>query len=396
MTAYNESVDVSALARYVLAATLVRSADAAGAVGIVLVAASPAADVAGGARTGGLLAAGLTAPHLLGPLVARRLDAARDGRVTLALAFTAYGVALGAAVLLLGRAPVALPAVAVVGAGVCGPLLTGGLSSRLRSVAAGDTRAEGWDAITYGVAGSAGPAAVAAIAALTSPRAAVLTLSAGAAAAAALALTLPPEPATSDGGGALPARAALRAIATTGPLRRVGAATMLTALGGGALSVMAVLLAAVLGAGPGSGATLMAAYGLGNLGGSLVVTAFPQSGDPERRAVRWAAVIAAGFALCALAPTYPLALAAFALAGAPNAPFITATLAARSAYAPRGARAQVFVTMAGGKVAMGAAGAAIAGAATGADPRMLLGGAAGVALAATAGVALDRRLSSAV
>src|SRR4051794_11519021 len=286
----------SALARYVLAATLVRATDAAAAVGIVLLAASPAAHVAGGARTGGLLAAGLTAPHLLGPLVARRLDAARDPRVALAVAFAAYGAALAAAALLLGRAPVALPAVAVVAAGTCGPLLTGGLSSRLRGVAGRDARAEGWDAVTYGVASSAGPAAVAAIAALTSPLTAVLGLAASALAGAALALTLPAEPARARRGDTLGAGAAVRAIATTGPLRRVGAATMLTAFGGGALSVVAVLLASALGAEPGAGATLMAAYGLGNLAGALLVTAFPQRGDPERRAVRWAAVIAAGFA----------------------------------------------------------------------------------------------------
>src|SRR5690242_18683966 len=114
MTAYTRSMSSTALGRYVIAATLVRAADAAAAVGIVLLAASPAAHVAGGARTGGLLAAGLTAPHLLGPVVARRLDAARDGRVLLAGAFSAYGVALAAAALLLGRSPLALPAAAVV------------------------------------------------------------------------------------------------------------------------------------------------------------------------------------------------------------------------------------------------------------------------------------------
>src|SRR3954451_22794966 len=97
MAAYSNS----ALGRYMLAATLVRAADAAAAVGLVLLATSPGAHVAGGARTGGLLAAGLNAPHLLWSLLARRLYAARDGRGVLALAFAAYGVALGAAALLL-------------------------------------------------------------------------------------------------------------------------------------------------------------------------------------------------------------------------------------------------------------------------------------------------------
>src|SRR4051794_23604725 len=129
----------------------------------------PGGALAGGARTGGLLAAGLTAPHLLGPLLARRLDGARDGRGVLALAFAGYGAALGGAALLLDRGALAPAAGLVVVAGTCGPLLTGGLSSRLRGVARCDQRAErraeGFDAITYGVAGSAGPAAVAALAA---------------------------------------------------------------------------------------------------------------------------------------------------------------------------------------------------------------------------------------
>jgi hypothetical protein len=388
-----------ALPRYLVAATLVRAADAAAAVGLVLLATSPGAHVAGGARTGGLLAAGLTAPHLVGPVLARRLDAARDGRGVLAAAFAGYGAALGGAALLLERGALAPAAALVVVAGTCGPLLTGGLSSRLQSVAAGAPaarrRAEGFDAITYGVAGSAGPAAVAALAALTGPLAAVLALAASAIAAAAVTLTLPPDPSTADAEAPLSPGAALRAVAATGPLRRIGAATMLTAFGGGAIAIVAVLLARDLGSSPGAGATLVAAFGLGNLAGSLLVTAFPRSGDPERVALRWAVAIAAGFALCALAPTRPLAIAAFALAGAPNAPFIAATLAARSRHAPPGARAQVFAWMAGSKVAMGAAGAAVAGAAAGAGPRVLMAGAAAVALGASAGAALDRRLTAA-
>jgi len=343
------------LARYVVAATLVRAADAAAAVGLVLLATRPAAHVAGGARTGGLLAAGLTAPHLLGPLLARRLDAARDGRGVLALAFAAYGAALGAAALALDRGALTPAAALVVAAGICGPLVTGRLRSRLPTVAAGDARArrrvEGFDAITYGVAGSAGPAVVAAVAALTSPLAALLALAGSAVAAAAVTLTLPHDPAPAGARDVLSPTAALRAVAASGPLRRVGAATMLTAFGGGALSVIAVLLARDLGSGPGAGATLVAAFGLGNLAGSLLVTAFPQRGEPERSALRWVAAIAAGFALCALAPSRPLAIAAFALAGAPNAPFIAATLAARSRHAPPGARAQVFVWMAGASIA---------------------------------------------
>ena len=48
----------------------------------------------------GLLGACITAPHLLGPFVARILDTARDGLSVIALACVAHGVTLAAAVLL--------------------------------------------------------------------------------------------------------------------------------------------------------------------------------------------------------------------------------------------------------------------------------------------------------
>ena len=69
-----------ALARYVFAATLVRSADGGAVVAIVLLA--HASGMPG--WLAGLLGASITAPHLLGPFIARRLDTARDGRRVIA------------------------------------------------------------------------------------------------------------------------------------------------------------------------------------------------------------------------------------------------------------------------------------------------------------------------
>jgi MFS family permease len=384
---------VGPLARYLLAATLARSADGGAAVGLVLLATSPATGLHDGAAVGGLLAAALTAPHLLGPWVGRRLDQARDGRVVLAAACVVYGAALGAAALLLGRVALPLVVAAVVVAGACGPLLTGGLSSRLAAIAGGDAgRAEGWDAITYGLAGTLGPALVAALAAATTPLAALLTLAAAAVAAAGVTLTLPAARAAAERvREAMTVREALRLIATHGPLRRVAVATALTAFSFGALSVFAVLLGSQLSSRGGAGASLVAAFGLGNLAGSGLVTAFPLRGEPERL-VTWLVVAMAGaLGLCAFVPSYPLALAAFALAGASNAPFFTATLAARSRYSPEPARAQVFVTMAGLKVATASAGTALAGAASGLGPRALIAVGAGITLLAAAATALDRR-----
>jgi predicted MFS family arabinose efflux permease len=282
----------------------------------------------------------------------------------------------------------------------CGPLLTGGLSSRLAGLAApGETaqrRAQGWDAVSYGVGGTAGPAAVAALAGLVGPLPALLALAGAAGSAAALTLTLPRAEARGAGGReALPVRAVLRLIAGHGPLRRVTVATTVTSLSLGAVpAVIAVVLGSTLRAGPGAGAALAAAFGLGNLAGSLAVTVLPLRGEPELLTIRGVVAMAGALALCALAPSYPLALAAFALAGAVNAPFFTATLAARSRYSPAAARAQVFVSMAAGKVAAGAVGGALAAAAIGAGPRTLLAAGAALTLAAAALCAADRRLAA--
>ena len=361
------------LARYVAAATLARGADAGAAVGLVLLAAAPATGLHRGAAVGGVLAAGLTAPHLGGPWVARRLDAARDGRRLLAAACLTYGAALAAAALALGHAPVVLVGAAVVVAGASGPLLTGGLSSRLAAIAPPQPRAQrgaqGLDATTYGLAGTGGPALVAALAALAGPLAALLALALAAAGAGAVTLTLPPDARDAGQTGhdpdPLTVRATLRLVAGHGPLRRVALLTTATAFAFGGLAVLAVALGHRLG---GSGAALVATYGAGILAGSLAVTAVPLRREPEADAARWAVAMAAALALVAAAPSYGLAVAAFVLAGLVTAPQTTATLAARNRYAPDAARAQVFVTLAGLKVAAAAAGTALAGAALALGP----------------------------
>ncbi len=384
------------MARFLLAATLARGADLGAAVGLVLLA-FEATPGPGAAAVGGILAAGLTAPHALGPWVARHLDRARDGRKLLACAFVGYGVALGSAALALGHLPVPLVLVGTVVAGACGPLLTGGLSSRVAGIAGPDERAqrrgEGWDSVSYGIAGTVGPAAVAAFAVATSALAAVLALAAAAVTAAAVTLTLPRDDTTTIREPA-PVREVLRLFVHHGPLRRVNVATLCTAVSLGGIPVVAVVLAGHLTDQPGAGAPLVAVFGAGSLAGSLLVTAFPLRGEPELLTTRHVALFGVGAVCCALAPNYPLALVAFALTGVSNAPFVTATFAARSRYAPPTARAQVFVTMSSLKVAAAAGGTAAAGLLTGLGPRGLPAATACVVLLGAAATVLDRRVTA--
>ncbi|SEF01048.1 hypothetical protein SAMN05216489_09575 [Streptomyces sp. 3213] len=115
----------------------------------------------GGSGTlAGVFGACITAPHLLGPFVVRSLDLARDGRKVIAAACLLYATALTAGVLTYGQAPVALTALLPATAGACGPLLTGGISSRLPAIVGPQLRtqrrAQGWDVVTYGIGGTVG------------------------------------------------------------------------------------------------------------------------------------------------------------------------------------------------------------------------------------------------
>ena len=383
--------------RYLLAAVLARGADAGAAIGLLLHCLGLGDQIAQPVLTGSVLAAAIAAPHLVGPVLARRMDAARDSRRVLAAAMAAYGVFLAAGALLLGRAPLALVIILVALAGASGPLITGGLSSHLVSVVGpGESarrRGEGWDAVSYGVSGSLGPALVALIAAGSTALLALLTLAGAALIAAVVTLALP-RASTAEREDVEPmrTRAVLAMLATRGPLRRVTYATMVTSLTLGGLGVLAVQLSPQLEVAPTAGATLMATFGVGNLVASLIVTAWPLRGEPEVSTTWAIVVIGLCLAACALASEFPVALVGFFLIGAAQAPFVTATLAARDVYSPPGARAQVFVSVAALKVAAGSAGAPIVGTLTFLDPRVLLvGGGALIGLTAAATM-VDRRV----
>ena len=384
------------LARYLSAAVLARGADAGAGIGLLLLCVDPATGLDRPVFVGSLLVTALTAPHVLGPALARPLDRLRDTRRLLATAMAVYGILLATATLGVGRLPVPAVGLLVALAGVCGPLLTGGLSARLACIVGTEQRrrrrGEGWDAVSYGVSGYLGPAAVAAVAAATSARWALIALAGAAVAAAGLTLLLPAAGSADRPESARSTRDVLRTMICFGPLRRVTYPTMITALVLGGISVVAVQLAPRLGHPAASGAVMVASLGIGNLVGSIAVTVRPLRGEPERLTARLVVVIAATLLLASAMPSFPLALGAFFLIGVANAPFFAATLAARSEYAPDGGRAQIFVAMAAFKIAAASAGTALAGALSGVGPRLIM--MAGAAVLATTAVAavLERRL----
>ena len=357
------------LARYVVAAALARTADGGAVVAVVLLVTS-----SGGSGTlAGVLGACITAPHLLGPFVARPLDLARDGRKVIAAACLLYATALAAGVLTYGHAPAVLTGLLLAAAGTCGPLLTGGISSRLPAIVGPrpglrtQRRAQGWDVATYGIGGTVGPSLVAALSGWVSPTAAALALAVGAAAAAGGVLLLP-FTAPSHGGdrSAIPKPGATLALmARTGPLRRTVYLTATVALSVAALPITAVHMTRILGVEPATAAVLTAAYGLGNLTGSIAVMVFPLTGAPDRLMRRLALGVVAGLLTVTASPAFPVTVSAYALTGILNAFFFASTLAARTEYAPSGARGQVFIWVAALKITSGSAGTALAGSLTG-------------------------------
>ncbi len=379
------------LARYVLAATLARSSDGGAVVAIVLLATTSGASE----WLAGILGACITAPHLFGPLVARRLDTAADGRTVIAWACLVHGATLAAAVLLFPVTPPLVPGLLLIASGLVGPLLTGGISSRLTAIAGpgrnSQRRAQGWDVASYGIGGTIGPSLVAAVSAWANPATAALILAASTFAAAALIRLLPyTPPATVAAEVPRPGRTLLMMV-SSGPLRRTLYMTVVVALAVAALPITAVASTGELGVAPAAAGILTAAYGLGGLLGSAGVMIRPLKTDADPLMTWLAAMV--GIALCgaAFAGTFPTAVAAFAAAGVLNSYFFASTLAARSEYSPPAARGQVFVWIGALKITAGSAGTALAGALIVPVTRLPLYLSAGLIILAVVMSIVDRR-----
>ncbi len=350
----------------------------------------------GSAAPGAFVLTAWTAPHLVAaPLTGALAARASRPRLFYASALAGVGAAILGLCVVLGRAPLAVGiALALVG-GIFGPIVTGGLSSLVATLAPRGprrVRAYALDAAVYNAASALGPAAVTAITVTVSPAIAVAALSSGAVAAAMLILLAPPsaqarqpshdqhqgrdrdfhqQPATGRWRVDL-----LRGIAALwrAPVLRVAAIGSCVAyLGTGALSTTAVLLAVSRGY-AGGGGTLVTIFACAALAGSLAVARW----QPPLPAltIAWLGLLMTGAALAvaAAARPFPACAVLFAIAGLADGPLLSAILRIRADYAPEDARAQVFTLNAGLKIFAGACGTAVVGAASHLPaPALLLG-----------------------
>lgn len=379
------------LVHYALAALAVRLADTGARVALTLL----ALERTGGAAAGGALVAAMLVPHVVAaPVAGLVADRARRPQLLTGAAALLLAAALAVAAVGAGRWPLAVVAAALLLAGCGGPLLTGGLSSRLGDIVAPGRlpRAYGVDAATYNVAGLAGPAVAAAATALWSAGAATAVLAGLAVLGAAAVATVPMRGA---GAAAVPARLRDGAAAITRS-RTLAVVTGTTTLGdvpAGMLPVAAVVVAGAAGHAEVAGWLVTALAG-GALLGSLAWTIRPA---PAERAlpVLAGALVLAGVPLAAAAVpglSLPVVAVLFALAGVAQGPLVGAMFTARQAHAPAAVRGQVFTIAAGLRTTAEALGAGLAGVLAGLGAVTVLGAAAGFPLAAAgAGFAAVRR-----
>ncbi|HGM5003744.1 MFS transporter [Serratia ureilytica] len=351
------------LIRYACAAMLARVADGGGVLAVILLCKSSEQYYA----VTGWMAACITLPHMLGPFIARRIDTASDGRRVIATACLAYAVITGIITATFGHVPLLLTALLLIAAGLCGPLLTGGISTFLPVIAGPDQqsqrRAQGLDVATYGFGGTLGPYAVSAITTWASPSAAFYLLAVGTVFAAFFIMRLPVSPVTHSG---KPTEVA-SAIATVGmmirhtPLRRTLYLTMAVAFAVAVLPIVAVSMADVFGVPAATAAFLTVAYGAGNLAGSVFLMVIPLRGEPDRLMLGTGGLIVAGLLSILVVSSFLPVFFCFFITGMLNAAFFAATLAARSEYSPPSCQGQVFVWVGAMKITAGSLGTAAAG-----------------------------------
>jgi hypothetical protein len=379
------------LVHYALAALAVRLADTGARVALTLL----ALERTGGAAAGGALVAAMLVPHVVAaPMAGLVADRARRPQLLTGAAALLLAGALAVAAAGVGRWPLAVVAGALLLAGCGGPLLTGGLSSRLGEIVPPRRlpRAFGVDAATYNVAGLAGPAVAAAATALWSAGAATGVLAGLAVVGAAAVATVPMR-----GSGEPVAPVRLRdgatAITRSPTLAVVTGTTTLGDIPSGMLPVAAAVVAGAAGHAEVAGWLVTALAG-GALLGSLAWTVRPAPAERALPVLAGALVLAGVPLAVAAVPGLPLPVVAalFVLAGVAQGPLVGAMFTARQAHAPAAARGQVFTIAAGLRTTAEACGAGLAGVLAGLGAATVLGVAAVFPLAAAgAGFAALRR-----
>lgn len=364
---------LTCIQRYFIAATLGRMATGGSAVSIVLLATQ---NDNNGSLTG-TLAACLTAPHILGPIYGRWLDSARDPRrilVSTALLFTGF---FQVAILSFEWQYTWLTVIALLLSGTCSSFMMGGLSSQLMKWVEKDNslegmskhnalikrRAQSHDALTYSLGLTFGPLMIALLTNTLSASTAVALLMALPVLSALMVLSLPPlgNHKTRELASAMTLKQVFIAIRTSLPLTKTLGITAGAAFAVAALPVLAVYLCEEWQASADTGALLVTFYGIGCICGALFLSVKPLNGDALASLKTISLGLGASIILVALSQHFYMGLFAYWLCGVVNAIFFTATMAARTEYAPHEGASQIYMWVAAAKISAASAGALLTG-----------------------------------
>ena len=383
---------------YVIVASLARMATGGSTVALLLLA---AAHQVSGATLGGL-AACLTLPHLLGPILGRSLDSGKDVRPKLGIGFWFFGGCLMATAMSFGRVPFALSLAILIMAGASAPFLMGGISSQVSRLF-GDhpqvrKKAQSWDVASYAVGTTLGPLLVALSGEKVGAQSGLLLLG-GLPLLASLLLSALPDIRAEDKGHTDTNSIidVVHALVTHGPLCRTLYLTMGCAFATAVLPLCAIFLVAEWGEHESSAALLSSIYGLGNILGAAWLIYRPLA---TRRAERSLQFRAFGMVLGLVGVLFCLdmytGLAAYLVLGVCNALFFAASLAARSEYSPPAFASQVFMWIAAMKIGAVSVGSYVAGMVIGSWGRLpLLLGAAVILLLLVISLLQQRRAAHA-
>lgn len=349
--------------QYLLAAIPARVATGGAAVATVLLARSSGTD----GKTAGLMAACLTAPHVLGPLYGRWLDSAGDPRRIIAAACFLFVIGFQVAVTGFENNNLLAVIIALLVCGTCTSFMMGGLSTQVVKLV-GDNlsqkrKAQSWDTFTYGLGLTLGPMLIALFTEHYAVSVSVRVVMSLALLAGVFTLFIPIE-LRRDKGNAIQAQKIASVITIlwhSGPLKRTLLMTSGAAFSLAALPVLAVYLSESWLHGAKSGAYLVTGYGVGCLCGAIILMLRPLRSEALilLRNVGGALLIA--LVLVALSGSFTMGMLTYWLCGVVNSIFFAVTLAARSDYAPAQGAAQIYMWVAAAKISFASLGAFAAG-----------------------------------
>src|SRR5438105_325557 len=329
-------------------ATITRLADDMYSVGIVLL----VLDRTGSAALAGATVAAVTLPSIVsGPLLGAWLDRSASRRRVMILDQVLAASSLIGIVLLAGNAPGwTLPLVALV-AGSTWPLSFGGFTSLIPVIVPDKllAQANALEATSFNFAVIGGPALAGTISAVASPAASLIVEAALTLGAIALIARVPMDSPVRRAQQSLVqiAKAGLRHVAATPPLRAVTAAGALNLGGLGLLTVAFPFFALHdLGAERSVAGYLWAAFACGSAVGAMTLMRLHTRFPPQRVVLVAIAGLGTLMLLWPLASSVPVALALIALAGVVDGPNLAATFGTRQRWTPSDLLGQIFTTAA--------------------------------------------------